>query len=46
MINRLTVAFCLAAAIAAVPASVLAADGPLRGNIRMVIGSSSTGGDT
>jgi tripartite-type tricarboxylate transporter receptor subunit TctC len=46
MIKKLSVAFCLAAATAVVSAPVLAADGPLRGNVRMVTGSSSTGGDT
>lgn len=47
MFMKLTTAVCLAAAItgmAVMPA--LAADGPLRGNLRVVIGSKSTGGDT
>ena len=46
MIKKLTMALCVAAATAAVSMPAAAADGPLRGNLRMVIGSSSTGGDT
>ncbi|MGB0664908.1 MAG: ABC transporter substrate-binding protein [Pontibacterium sp.] len=36
----------LAGAVAAAPAITFAADNPIRGNIRIVIGSKSTGGDT
>ncbi|MAY73027.1 MAG: ABC transporter substrate-binding protein [Halomonas sp.] len=39
-------ATALATSLALGSAAALAADGPLRGNIRVVIGSSSTGGDT
>ncbi len=47
MFKKLTTALCLAAAISGVAAMpALAADGPLRGNLRVVIGSTSTGGDT
>ena len=47
MIKKLTLALCLAtAASAALLGPAFAADGPLRGNLRVVIGSTSTGGDT
>lgn len=36
----------LASTVAAAPAIAFAADNPIRGNIRIVIGSKSTGGDT
>ena len=36
----------LAGSVAAAPAIAFAADNPIRGNIRIVIGSKSTGGDT
>ncbi|MFV0360977.1 hypothetical protein [Tropicimonas sp.] len=46
MIGKTTLALCLIAATAAVALPVQAADGPIRGNLRLVIGSRSTGGDT
>ncbi|RYH07042.1 ABC transporter substrate-binding protein [Tropicimonas sp. IMCC6043] len=46
MLKNLTKTLCLAATCAAVAMPALAADGPLRGNLRVVIGSKSTGGDT
>ncbi|SDJ16397.1 ABC transporter substrate-binding protein [Aliiruegeria lutimaris] len=46
MLKKLTKTLCVATACAVVAMPVLAADGPLRGNLRVVIGSSSTGGDT
>lgn len=45
MMNTAKVAL-LAGAVAAAPAIAFAADNPIRGNIRIVIGSKSTGGDT
>ncbi|WP_068108278.1 ABC transporter substrate-binding protein [Tropicimonas marinistellae] len=46
MLNKLTKTLCVATACAVAAMPVLAADGPLRGNLRVVIGSKSTGGDT
>ncbi|MFV0336609.1 MAG: Bug family tripartite tricarboxylate transporter substrate binding protein [Tropicimonas sp.] len=46
MIRKITLALCLAAASSVASLPAIAADGPLRGKIRVVIGSSSTGGDT
>lgn len=45
MMNTAKVAL-LAGTMAVAPAIALAADNPIRGNIRIVIGSKSTGGDT